>query len=132
MKLLGYKFVLVPININSHWVLFMLEIDKKKFTYYDSVYKNVTGKEIFATLARFFDLVVNYFYESNILMRKTDWSLVNDECPQQDGNDDCGVFVCKFMEYLSRNQMLNFKQEDIKYFRILIGVELIKGELLTN
>lgn len=43
---------------------------------------------------------------------------------------DSGIFVCKFIDYISRNEPITFDQADINYFRISIGVELIEEKLL--
>jgi hypothetical protein len=44
---------------------------------------------------------------------------------------DSGVFVCKFMEYLTREEPILFCKEDTEYFRILMSIELIESGLLT-
>lgn len=61
----------------------------------------------------------------------TTWRFMCPDCPKQDNYSDCGVFMCKFMDYLIREQKFDFNHEDMKFFRILIGVELIKGNVLT-
>jgi Ulp1 family protease len=52
--------------------------------------------------------------------------------PQQNNLSDCGVFLCKYMEYITREESFNFTYNDIEYFRILITAELINGKLLTE
>jgi hypothetical protein len=61
----------------------------------------------------------------------SNWEFIIKDMPQQTNTDDCGVFMCKVIDYISRNKEINFKQEDINFYRIQIGVELIKGELLN-
>ena len=51
--------------------------------------------------------------------------------PQQDNCCDCGVFMLKGIDYISRNMTSNFSTRDMQYFRILITYELILGRLLT-
>ena len=54
------------------------------------------------------------------------------EVISQNNLDDCGVYLCKFMDYLTRGHIeLDFSEEDIIYFRVQIGIELIKGKLLN-
>jgi Ulp1 family protease len=61
----------------------------------------------------------------------TGWKQSFPECPKQSNFSDCGVFICKFMDYITRERRFDFSQNDMEYFRILIGVELIKGTVLT-
>lgn len=44
---------------------------------------------------------------------------------------DCGVFTLKGIEYLSRGADITFSAKDMKFFRMLITVELCLGKLLT-
>ena len=61
----------------------------------------------------------------------TEWKQFFPDCPKQNNFSDCGVFVCKFMDNITREQKFDFSQEDMDYFRVLIGIELIKGNVLT-
>ena len=45
---------------------------------------------------------------------------------------DSGIFVIKFMDYLTREEPILFTKEDIEYFRIMISIELIESMLLTG
>jgi hypothetical protein len=52
--------------------------------------------------------------------------------PKQNNGSDCGVYVCKFMDYLSRDiQNINFTHEDVYYFRYLIAIEILEGKLMS-
>lgn len=63
---------------------------------------------------------------------KSTWTLQNmKEIPQQQNGSDCGMFSCKFAEYLSREAKLTFKQEDMQYYRDRMIYELIKSELMS-
>lgn len=63
--------------------------------------------------------------------RSRSWTFKCALAPQQDNLNDGGVFVCKFMDYLSREEPITFSNEDIEYFRISIGIELVKGKLFS-
>ena len=58
-----------------------------------------------------------------------DAQLVKD-IPQQMNGSDCGMFTCKFAEYLSRNAAITFTQADMPYFRKRIIWEIVKNTLL--
>jgi hypothetical protein len=60
------------------------------------------------------------------------WKFKIENTSKQINPSDCGIFVCKFMDYISRNKKITFTHEDMNYFRILIGIELMEGKLLNN
>ncbi|KAG7173234.1 Sentrin-specific protease 1-like 2 [Homarus americanus] len=43
---------------------------------------------------------------------------------------DCGMFACKFAEYLSRNALITFDQQHMPYFRRRMVYEIVCGALL--
>ena len=43
---------------------------------------------------------------------------------------DCGMFACKFAEYLSRDAALSFTQEHMPYFRRRMVYEIVTKTLL--
>ena len=56
--------------------------------------------------------------------------VVMKEIPQQNNSSDCGMFSCKFAEYLSRRAEITFDQADMPYFRRRIIWEIVKDTLL--
>jgi len=52
------------------------------------------------------------------------------DIPTQENGSDCGVFACKFAEYLSRDAKLTFKQKDMDYYRDRMVYEIVKQDLL--
>jgi Ulp1 family protease len=69
--------------------------------------------------------------ESDIDMMASFWKFKIASVPKQTNGYDCGVFMCKIMDYLARDELINFTQDDIKYFRYLMGREIMEGKLLT-
>jgi sentrin-specific protease 1 len=50
--------------------------------------------------------------------------------PRQHNGYDCGVFICQFAEYASRQAKFDFSQADIKEFREQMVFEIIEKRLL--
>jgi hypothetical protein len=69
--------------------------------------------------------------ENDLHMLSSFWKFRMIDTPKQTNGSDCGVFVCKYMDYLARHKPISFSQEDICYFRFLIGVEILEGRLMT-
>lgn len=59
------------------------------------------------------------------------WKFKLAKVPQQNNKFDGGIFICKFMDYLSRNEPITFSHEDIAYYRVSLGIELAIGRLLA-
>ena len=63
------------------------------------------------------------------------WELesLSGDIPQQDNSSDCGVFSCKFADYISLGydepSKFNFKARNMPSFRKLICYYITKGEL---
>lgn len=60
------------------------------------------------------------------------WQQFFPDCPKQANYSDCGVFLCKFVDNITREEEFDFSQDDMDFFRHLIGIELLKGQLLTE
>jgi len=59
------------------------------------------------------------------------WQTENfQKIPQQMNENDCGVFACKFAEYICRAADISFTQEDIPYFRHKMVYEIYTCKLL--
>ena len=52
------------------------------------------------------------------------------EIPEQLNGCDCGVFTCKYAEYLSQDKAFDFDQGDMPYFRRRMIWEMVKKTLL--
>jgi len=65
-------------------------------------------------------------------MNKSEWTLMNVKgIPQQQNKSDCGMFACKYAEYLSRDSKFTFAQEHIEHYRKRMIYELVKSDLLS-
>ena len=52
------------------------------------------------------------------------------ETPQQRNGSDCGVFMTRTADYLSRDGKLNFSQTNMTYFRRRMVYEILNRTLL--
>ena len=50
--------------------------------------------------------------------------------PQQMNGSDCGMFTCKFAEYLSRRAKFTFSQSNMPYFRKRMVYEICKNQIM--
>jgi len=119
-----------PINIKVgkflHWMLVVVDIEKFQITYYDSVfnYKQVVHQ----------DDIFKYLQQEHLdklgeSLPKNNWKKVKGVNPCQNNKIDCGVFVCMYAEYISRDVKFNFYERHMQSFRKLIAYELFTKKI---
>ncbi|ORY20376.1 cysteine proteinase [Rhizoclosmatium globosum] len=119
--------LLFPIHTTNHWSLGVVDFKKKSIEYYDSF-----GRENPA----FFKLTREYL-RSEWLSKKCKGAFPDRiwkaqcrrDIPRQSNSWDCGLFVCRYMECLSRNGSWDFAQNDMSFIRRRILLEICCGEL---
>jgi sentrin-specific protease 1 len=116
-----------PIIIDCHWSL--IHVDNKKFiiNYYDSLLSINTNSD--NILSSVFIKFFNNFNNELTSTTRIKWKFLIQNVPQQNNYYDCGVFMCKYLEYLLKDEKIDFSSEDMPYFRLLIGINLLKGRL---
>ncbi|NWW90843.1 SENP2 protease, partial [Rhynochetos jubatus] len=121
--------IFVPIHLDAHWTLLVIDVRKKTIRYFDSMGQE--GDNICQT-------VLQYLQEESQEKRKleliaSEWTLHSmqaHEIPQQMNGSDCGVFVCKYADYVSQEKPMTFTQSHMPYFRKKMVWEIIHQQLL--
>ena len=121
------ELLLFPINAHSHWGLLAVDLRTRKA----SVYNSLTGISFSPIPADIAQFVVQLYKNKNIrtlvLIQDTP-----DDVPQQNNCYDCGVFVCKFAEFLSRDTPFTFSQEHMNYYRQRMIWEIVTSTVLPS
>ncbi|OQV20328.1 Sentrin-specific protease [Hypsibius exemplaris] len=134
VDIFGFDMIIVPVHMHSHWCLAVISLKEKNIKYYDSL-----GHDNLQCFA----LLRGYLEEESKDKKKTDFrldweewnfvSVANEEClPQQRNMCDCGVFMLKFADFISRGKALTFSQDNMPYFRRRIVVEILKQKLIAE
>ncbi|XP_071668465.1 sentrin-specific protease 2 isoform X2 [Patagioenas fasciata] len=129
VDLFKQDIVLVPIHLRVHWALAVIDVRKKTIKYFDSMAQK--GSKICDTLFRY--LQEESREKRNQELSISEWTLHNmepHEIPQQTNGSDCGVFTCKFADYISRDKPITFTQNNMPYFRKKMVWEIIHQQLL--
>ncbi|CAH2054740.1 unnamed protein product [Thlaspi arvense] len=128
MKKLGYHLIdcdkiFIPIHMNIHWTLAVINIKDRKFQYLDSF----KGREprILDTLARYFVDEVRDKSEVEVDVSQWRQEFVQD-LPEQRNGFDCGMFMLKYLDFYSRGLDLCFTQEQMPYFRVRTAKEILQ------
>ncbi|XP_074429643.1 sentrin-specific protease 2-like [Larus michahellis] len=118
--------ILVPINLRLHWTLAVIDTRKKTVKYYDSLGQE--GDKICD-----FALQEESREKRHVKLNVSEWtvhSMEPHEIPQQLNGSDCGVFTCKYADYICRDKPVTFTQTHMPYFRKKMVWEILHQELL--
>ncbi|XP_064020788.1 sentrin-specific protease 2-like [Pogoniulus pusillus] len=129
VDLFQQDLIFVPIHLRVHWALVVVDVRRKTIRYYDSMAKS--GDKICQTLFQY--LREESLEKRNLELASSEWtlrSMESHEIPQQSNGSDCGVFMCKYAEYISRDRATTFTQNDMPAFRKTMVWEIIHQQLL--
>ncbi|XP_074448561.1 uncharacterized protein LOC141745186 isoform X3 [Larus michahellis] len=122
--------IFVPINLSLHWALAVIDMRKKTVKYFDSRGQE-GGDKICETLLKY--LQEESREKRHVKLNVSEWtvhSMEPHEIPQQSNGSDCGVFTCKYADYICRDRPMTFTQIHMPYFRERMVWEILHQELL--
>uniref|UniRef100_A0A8C5Z526 SUMO specific peptidase 2 n=1 Tax=Marmota marmota marmota TaxID=9994 RepID=A0A8C5Z526_MARMA len=129
VNLFEQELVLVPIHRKVHWSLVVMDLRKKCLKYLDSMGQK--GHRICEILLQY--LQDESKTKRNIdlnLLEWTHYSMKPHEIPQQLNGSDCGMFTCKYADYISRDKPITFTQHQMPLFRKKMVWEILHQQLL--
>lgn len=125
---LGYSLlecdkIFVPIHKDIHWCLAVINVREKRIQYLDSL-KGHDGNAL-QVLARYIKDEAKDKGAEDVDIGAWDLDCPKD-IPQQMNGCDCGMFMIKYADFLSRGNELKFTQEHMEYFRKRTALELLQ------
>ncbi|XP_075616842.1 sentrin-specific protease 2 isoform X1 [Balearica regulorum gibbericeps] len=129
VDLFKQDLILVPIHLRVHWALVVIDVTKKTIKYFDSMGQK--GNKICEILFQY--LQEESREKRNLELTFLEWTLRSmepHEIPQQLNGSDCGVFMCKYADCISRDKPITFTQNHMPYFRRKMVWEIIHQQLL--
>jgi len=127
VDLFSCSMVFIPVHLGMHWCLAVVDMEMKEIKYYDSMGGNNS---------RCLSAVLKYLNEEHKVKKGSpldldEWeTTLMKDIPQQMNGSDCGMFACKFSEYLSRRKRISFTQANMPLFRRRMIYEIVKNNLL--
>ena len=127
VDIFSFDKILVPVHLDVHWCLAVIDLKKKGVYFYDSMGSDKT--DILKKL-------LEYLKQEHMDKKKSEFDtsgfkLQNvKDIPRQMNGSDCGMFTLKYAEYLSRNASITFTQEDMPYFRRRIVYEIVNNKVI--
>ncbi|KAI9530724.1 hypothetical protein NQZ68_000215 [Dissostichus eleginoides] len=121
--------LLVPVHLGVHWCLSVVDFRKKAILYFDSMGGNNDGA---------CQILLDYLLQESKdkkgkALDTSDWTLHSkkrSEIPQQMNGSDCGMFTCKYADYITKDRPITFTQKHMPYFRRRIVWEILNHKLL--
>ncbi|XP_048202964.1 sentrin-specific protease 2 isoform X1 [Perognathus longimembris pacificus] len=129
VNLFEQELILVPIHRKVHWSLVVMDLRKKCLKYLDSMGQK--GSKICEILLQY--LQDESKTKRNVdlnLLEWTHYSMKSHEIPQQLNGSDCGMFTCKYADYISRDKPITFTQHQMPLFRKKMVWEILHQQLL--
>ena len=117
----------MPVRLDVHWCLAIINLKKKGVYFYDSMGSD--KNDILKALLQY--LQSEHQNKKKSDFDTSDFTLENvKEIPKQMNGSDCGMFTLKYAEYLSRNASITFTQEDMPYFRRRMVYEIVNNRVI--
>lgn len=124
-----YDLILVPLHLGVHWALAVIDFKSKTVKSYDSMGQR--HDDICSLLLLY--LKEEHKAKKGRELDSGKWTLGSmraAEIPQQKNGSDCGVFACKYADYIAKGRPLTFKQCHMPLFRKLMIWEILNQKLL--
>ena len=127
VSLFEYDFILIPVHLGLHWCVCVVAVKEKAIRYYDSM----GGRNVDCLKALKAYLEAESLDKLKTPLDTSQWQLdCVQDIPQQMNGSDCGMFACKFAEYISRRAAITFQQKDMPYFRRRMVYEIVTQKLI--
>ncbi|XP_036389299.1 sentrin-specific protease 1 [Megalops cyprinoides] len=129
VDIFSVDILLVPIHLGVHWCLSVVDFRKKSITYFDSM--GGSNDEACKILLDY--LAQESQDKKGKEMDTSKWVLQSkkrNEIPQQMNGSDCGMFTCKYAEYITKDKPITFTQKHMPYFRRRMVWEILNKKLL--
>ncbi|OCT95823.1 hypothetical protein XELAEV_18013514mg [Xenopus laevis] len=123
------NILLVPIHLGVHWCLAVVDFRKKSITYFDSM----GGLNNEACRILLLYLKQESADKKGVSFDSNGWTLTSktsQQIPQQMNGSDCGMFACKYAEYITKDKPITFTQHHMPYFRKRMVWEILHQKLL--
>uniref|UniRef100_A0A3P9Q869 SUMO specific peptidase 1 n=1 Tax=Poecilia reticulata TaxID=8081 RepID=A0A3P9Q869_POERE len=129
MDIFAKDILLVPVHLGMHWCLSVVDFRKKSVIYFDSM----GGSNDQACQILFDYLQQESRDKKGKELDTSGWTLHSkkpSEIPQQMNGSDCGMFTCKYADYITKDKPITFNQKHMPYFRRRMVWEIMNHKLL--
>ena len=129
-NILGYDLLVCPMHVNkNHWAFVYADTKAYTLYYMDSMFIPMSATNALK-------LVQGYLYLETVRLQGEEAARLftlrfMPDAPQQTNGYDCGVFLCQYVESISRRMHPSLTQNDMPSLRRNMVWEIMKGRLLN-
>ncbi|WVZ61609.1 hypothetical protein U9M48_011460 [Paspalum notatum var. saurae] len=125
-----------PVCHLNHWFVFIVDLKHSCYVFLDSYYNegDYYQQEVSSALIQGFETAWGLYAGAGSMIDLSHFRILYPPVPKQTTNNDCGIFMLKFMEYwdFAVDMKLKFSQEDIPKIRIQLAHELYFSDKNTE
>jgi len=127
IDIFSFEMLIVPVHLTAHWCLSIVNFKEKTITYFDSLLGNNEAC---------LNLISEYLCLESQDKKKTEFDLdgwtvsCQKDIPRQLNGSDCGMFACKFADYVTKKAPFTFNQGHMPYFRERMVTEICRQKLM--
>ncbi|XP_049848276.1 sentrin-specific protease 1-like [Schistocerca gregaria] len=124
----SFDKVIIPIHLANHWCLAVINFCLNRIEYYDPL---GGGNAQCTRLLR--EYILSEWKDKKSASPRPEpekWKDYIPKIPYQQNGSDCGVFVCMYMDCISRNAPFNFSQADMPKIRRHMLLSIVSNKCL--
>ena len=137
VDIFSHDLILIPLHLGMHWTLCCVNCRTKAISYYDSMAGGRVNEKGEVHQQAILAYLRQEHQDKKGSPLSSDWRICpvgesqdvnrNQRIPQQENGSDCGVFTCRFAEYISRKAPFRFKQvsqdmsESVSWHEAVVG-----------
>ena len=114
--------IIIPICLNMHWTLLIIDVVNKSYSYYNSAEASF-GLDVHSIKLILDGIYYNFNHISDLK------KLTLPTVPKQENGFDCGMFICLYARYYLSNDHFTFNQSMISRFRLHFVNEIVNQRL---
>jgi len=125
-NIFSYKKIFIPLLENNHWLLVVVDLEVKSLVLYDSFSK--TYNHILAKIHDYLRFMYQSLFNFDLPFN---FQLIHaSSLPLQRNYYDCGVYVCKFTEFICKKREFTFSDQDMNRYRRKIVLSILQNKVV--
>jgi hypothetical protein len=126
-NIFGYKKIFVPVLVSNHWILVVIDIETSRLILYDSFSSNYN--QILNQIALFLTHMYKFYYNTEL---SWNFEIIHARSlPRQKNSYDCGMYVCKFAEFIINKREFTFSDNDMPRYRRKMVLSILRRKIIT-
>ncbi len=128
IKIFDLKKIFIPILENSHWILVVVDIEVSSIVLYDSFSRNYD--HILDKIHLYLLHMYKFYYNCELAWK---FQIIHARSlPLQNNSFDCGMYVCKFAEFIISQRDFSFGDTDMPRYRRKIVLSILRGKIISK